>query len=95
MAGCKDGRRKAAADNRTAFRLPPVMGHRGAAAHAPENTLASIRRAAEVGARWVEFDVMQTGDGVPVLFHDDSLERITGDPGPTAETPHAHIATLD
>ena len=38
---------------------------------------------------------MQTGDGVPVLFHDDSLERITGDPGLTAETPHAHIATLD
>ena len=79
----------------TAFRLPPVMGHRGAAAHGPENTLASIRRAAEAGATWVEFDVMLTGDGVPVLFHDDSLDRVTGTPGLMAETPAARVAELD
>lgn len=66
--------------------LPPVMGHRGAAAHAPENTLASLARAAEEGASWVEFDVMLTGDDVPVLFHDDKLARTTGQDGLTAET---------
>ena len=95
MAGSKDGRRKSPQDSRKDFRLPPVMGHRGAAAHAPENTLASIRRAAEAGARWVEFDVMLTGDGVPVLFHDDSLDRVTGEPGLMAETPASRIAKLD
>ncbi len=85
----------ARAKGRTAFRLPPVMGHRGAAAHAPENTLVSIRRAAEAGAPWVEFDVMLTADGVPVLFHDDSLERVTGEPGLMAETPYSRVARLD
>ena len=53
------------------------MGHRGAAAVAPENTLVSLRQAGEMGATWVEFDVMLTGDDRPVLFHDDSLARIT------------------
>ena len=38
------------------------MGHRGAAALAPENTLASLRTAAALGMTWVEFDVMLTGD---------------------------------
>jgi glycerophosphoryl diester phosphodiesterase len=85
----------ARAKGRTAFRLPPVMGHRGAAAHAPENTLTSIRRAAEAGAPWVEFDVMLTADGVPVLFHDDALERVTGAPGLMAETPYSRVAGLD
>ncbi len=83
------------AKGKSVFRLPPVMGHRGAAAHAPENTLASIRRAAELGASWVEFDVMLSGDGVPVLFHDDALERVTGEPGLTAETPASRLAQLD
>jgi len=63
---------------RETVRLPKVMGHRGAAGVAPENTLASIRAAAAAGVRWVEFDVMLTGDDVPVLFHDDRLSRITG-----------------
>ena len=83
------------ATREAAFRLPPVMGHRGAAALAPENTLVSIRRAAEAGAPWVEFDVMLSGDGVPLLFHDDSLDRITGEHGLMAETPAARVAELD
>lgn len=58
--------------------LPRVMGHRGAAATAPENTLAGIRRAADCGVTWVEFDVKLTADKIPVLMHDDSLERTTG-----------------
>ncbi len=75
--------------------LPQVMGHRGAAAWAPENTLASISKAAELGATWVEFDVMLTGDGRPVLFHDDNLKRLTGLDALMAETPYAKVKRLD
>jgi glycerophosphoryl diester phosphodiesterase len=57
--------------------LPPVIGHRGAAARAPENTLAGLRRAKQLGCSWVEFDVRLTGDGVPVLCHDAKLDRTT------------------
>lgn len=46
------------------------IGHRGAGAHAPENTLAAIRKAAELGAHMVELDVRMSADGVPVLAHD-------------------------
>ncbi|MHA1599411.1 MAG: glycerophosphodiester phosphodiesterase family protein, partial [Alphaproteobacteria bacterium] len=75
--------------------LPRVMGHRGAAALAPENTLAGMSRAAATGVSWVEFDVMLTGDQVPVLFHDDSLKRITGCRAAMADTPYDVVRTLD
>ena len=75
--------------------LPRVMGHRGAAAWAPENTLASIRRAAELGASWVEFDVMLTGDGRPVLFHDDNLKRLAGVDALMAETSYGEARALE
>ncbi|NQU61446.1 MAG: glycerophosphoryl diester phosphodiesterase [Rhodospirillales bacterium] len=72
-----------------------VIGHRGAAGHAPENTLASLAKAAELGVRWVEFDVMLTADKAVVLFHDDKLDRITLTPGTLDETPLAVLRTLD
>ena len=59
------------------FAIPKVIGHRGAAGHAPENTLASIRNASELGAKWVEFDIKLSRDGVLVLMHDDTLNRTT------------------
>ncbi len=77
------------------FPLPRIMGHRGAAANAPENTLISLRRAAEQGAEWVEFDIMLSGDGVPMLFHDDNLKRITGRDAMMAETPLAELRELE
>lgn len=76
-------------------RLPPVIGHRGAARHAPENTLAGFRKAAEQKAAWVEFDVMLTADGTAVLHHDESLKRITGLDRPMAETAYLELAELD
>ncbi len=57
--------------------LPPVIGHRGAAGHAPENTLAGFRHAARLGIAWVEFDVQLTADAVPVVIHDHTLDRTT------------------
>ncbi len=76
-------------------RPPKVIGHRGAAGHAPENTLVAIRKAAALGARWVEFDVKLSGDDVPVLFHDDTLERTTSGRGPIAQCAAAGLANLD
>ena len=56
-------------------RVPLVVGHRGASAHAPENTLAAFRRAFEDGADGLEFDVRLARDGVPVVIHDATLRR--------------------
>ncbi|MFO1047177.1 MAG: glycerophosphodiester phosphodiesterase [Geminicoccaceae bacterium] len=75
--------------------LEPVIGHRGATARAPENTLAGLRKAHALGARWVEFDVMLTADQVPVLIHDETLERTTSGRGEVAAHTAAQIATLD
>ncbi len=75
--------------------VPAVIGHRGAAGHAPENTLASLHKAAELGARWVEFDTKLTRDGAAVLFHDDTLERTTDGHGKVVETTLADLRKLD
>jgi glycerophosphoryl diester phosphodiesterase len=75
--------------------LPYVVGHRGAMAHAPENTLASIRRAWELGARWVEFDVKLSRDGVSLLMHDDTLDRTTNGCGPVAGMDARDLRELD
>ncbi|MER6674384.1 glycerophosphodiester phosphodiesterase family protein [Streptomyces sp. NPDC000983] len=56
---------------------PTVLAHRGASAHAPENTLAAVDRAAELGVAWVENDVQRTRDGELVVVHDDNLRRTT------------------
>lgn len=69
------------------FEKNTVIAHRGASAFYPENTLEAFDGAHRLGAQWVETDVMLTQDGIPVLFHDDTLERMTGE--------KKHIATLD
>lgn len=75
--------------------LPPVIGHRGACAYAPENTLASFALAADLGCRMVEFDVRLSKDGVPVVFHDDTLERCTDGRGAVAARTLAELKRLD
>lgn len=78
-----------------AFALPRMMGHRGAAALAPENTLAGFAAAKEHGCTWVEFDVMLSGDGVPVLHHDEELGRTARGRGRVSETLLAELQALD
>jgi glycerophosphoryl diester phosphodiesterase len=56
---------------------PVVIAHRGASAYAPENTLAAVDKAADLGIRWVENDVQRTRDGRLVVLHDDNLRRTT------------------
>lgn len=75
--------------------LPRFVGHRGARGSAPENTLASIRRAAALGAPWVEFDVKLTSDGHAILMHDDTLERTTNGSGPVAARSWEQVRRLD
>lgn len=73
------------------LQLPRVIGHRGAAAYAPENTLASFREARRRGATWVEIDVKLTAEGVPIVMHDSSLKRTMGIDRLLAETPRAEL----
>ena len=79
----------------SALQLPKVIGHRGACAYAPENTLASIRKAAAQGARWVEFDVRLTRERDLVLMHDDDVKRTTNGRGRVLELAAGELAALD
>ena len=74
---------------------PRIIAHRGAGALAPENTLAAMRLAARLGCRAVEFDVMLTADGVPLLIHDETLERTTDGSGRVAAQRFAVLRALD
>lgn len=70
------------------------IGHRGACGHAPENTLASIRKALELGAPCLEIDVYHV-DNRLVVFHDDRLERTTNGTGYLLEQKFDHLRSLD
>jgi glycerophosphoryl diester phosphodiesterase len=67
------------------LKIPKIIGHRGAATYAPENTLEGIHTAADMGVEWVELDVKLTKDQVPIIFHDDTLERTTNGSGLVAQ----------
>ena len=58
--------------------------HRGASGYCPENTLLSFYTGLYMGANGIETDVQRTKDGVSVLFHDDTLARVTGEEGAIA-----------
>src|SRR5699024_11029838 len=70
-------------------------GHRGAAAIAPENTLAAVRAAADHGVRWIEVDAQLCADGSAVIHHDATLERCTDGHGQLADYGYAELAKLD
>ena len=83
---------KGSPDNWADFR---IIAHRGASAVAPENTLVALTKAADLGARSVELDVMLSGDGVPIIIHDTNLDRTTSGAGPVAAQPYETLAQLD
>jgi glycerophosphoryl diester phosphodiesterase len=60
---------------------PLIIGHRGASADAPENSLAAFRLARVQGAEGIEFDVQLSADGWPVVMHDDDVTRTTDGQG--------------
>lgn len=72
-----------------------IIGHRGAAKLAPENTLAGFEKAVEVGADMVELDIHMTKDGEIVVIHDATLDRTTNGNGAIIEHNFSEIRTLD
>lgn len=81
------------------FSAPPpktgLIGHRGVAALAPENTLSSFKLAKIQNIDWIEFDVRLTKDNELIIFHDDTLERTTNGVGLVHEQLLSQIMTLD
>jgi len=73
---------------------PLVIAHAGCAGHGPENTLLSIACALSMGVDAVEVDVRFTADGVPVLMHDETVDRTTDGHGPLAFLTWAQVRSL-
>lgn len=71
------------------------IGHRGAAADAPENTMAAFELARRQGADGIEFDVHLSADGVPVVIHDARLRRTTSGAGRVSQFSLAALKRLD
>jgi glycerophosphoryl diester phosphodiesterase len=71
------------------------IGHRGAAGHAPENTIAAIEKGIGLGADFVEVDIQRTRDGRLVLMHDKFVERTTNGRGRVTELNWDELRTLN
>jgi len=77
------------------LKLSKVIGHRGLAKFAPENTIDSIRKAHEHHLSWVEVDVMLSRDNIPVLLHDETLDRTTNAKGLLTDHDLQHLLSVD
>lgn len=74
---------------------PIIFAHRGASAHAPENTLAAFELAVEQGADGIELDVKLSADGHVVVIHDPTVDRTTGSHGRVKDLSLAELRSLD
>jgi glycerophosphoryl diester phosphodiesterase len=74
---------------------PFLWAHRGASAWAPENTFAAFSAAVECGVDGIELDIHLARDGVPVVIHDETLERTTDGRGPVAWMTSQQLLRLD
>ena len=77
------------------LKLPKLIGHRGVKDLCPENTLESILKAFDLGLSFVEIDVKITKDRVPILLHDDTLDRTTNGSGLPIDYDYENIKKLD
>src|SRR3954468_3940898 len=72
-----------------------AVAHRGASAIAPENTVAAFDEAVRLGAKAVEFDLRMSADGVPVVLHDELVNRTTNGDGPVSNISQFDLLRLD
>ena len=72
-----------------------VIAHRGASAYAPENTHSAFRMAIDMQAEMIELDVSISKDGVPVVIHDDTIDRTTGSKGQVMDYTLAELKELE
>lgn len=72
-----------------------VVAHRGGGHDVPENTMAAIREASKNGATGVELDLEFSADGVPILMHDDTVDRTTNGSGPLSQMTFSQLRKLD
>ena len=77
------------------FILPKLIGHRGVKDLKPENTIESISKAFELGLECVEIDVKISKDSIPLLLHDDTLDRTTNGSGLVCDFTFDEISQLD
>ena len=77
------------------FILPKLIGHRGVKNLKPENTLESITKALDLGLECVEIDVKVSKDNIPLLLHDDTLDRTTNGSGLVCDFTFDQINQLD
>ena len=77
------------------LKLPKLIGHRGAAARAPENTLASFRAAADHSLTWIELDVYLTADSNLAIIHDRNLGRTTNGKGDVTKKKASDLSALN
>ena len=76
------------------FPRPHAFAHRGGAAHAPENSWTAFEHAVKLGYAYLETDARATSDGKLMAFHDRTLDRVTGAPGPIGARPYREVAAL-
>lgn len=72
-----------------------IIAHRGASGYAPENTILAMKKAVEMGAKAVEFDVQITKDGKVIVFHDGKLGRTVKGKGEIREKTYEELESLD
>jgi glycerophosphoryl diester phosphodiesterase len=79
----------------TSLSQPVIFAHRGASAHAPENTLAAFELALAQNADAIELDVKLSADGVAVVIHDPTVDRTTGSHGQVKDLSFKQLRSLD
>src|SRR5690606_10206220 len=81
--------------SRLSWPYPRLIAHRGGGNKAPENTLAAFRKGLACGFLMMEYDVKLSADDVPILLHDDTLERTSSGTGPVAGYRYTDLARHD